>query len=296
MVGIDFSYNGYNLSDFNMMMCNPNEEQQFNSRSFDKSEITPIRFRPNHYGSKFDDVLTFTMLIMKQIDDTKKQFDYLLSDEEIHQLRSWLESPKTPTEFVPVISGQKIEVHYYGIFTEIRPQLYEAKCQGLYLTFTCDSPFGYSQTIKKNFQLENGQTHISGSFSNIEDEYIEYEKPKILINSKSGFQDDETITITNQSMSNVSMTFKLPTDVASIIVDCQNKIITDGNGKLISMKDVGLDLLMENDYNYINAQVYLFYWLSLTAGENIIDIELSEEHTVSNIEISTRYIIKSGGF
>lgn len=295
MIGIDFSFNNHFLSDFNMKMFSTKDGQEFIGRTFDKAEITSVRPVSNHYASKYEDVLVFNMLILKHSQNFVNQKDYKMSDEEIHILRSWLENPKLPAEFHPILKNETMSVYYYGIFTNIQPFLIENDCYGLYLTFTCNAPYGFSEEYTYEVSIQSIDTEVEHSVINTEgNEFAELLKPIITINSNNVFIEDEEITFTNE-ISLESMTVKMPVGISSVIIDCQNKRILDENNQLISMEDIGLTVPVVDYYNFISAESYLINWLSLYAGNNIIKIDVTNAETVSSILFETRYIIKTGG-
>lgn len=295
MIGSDFSYAGNFLSDFNMAMYDPDNKQQFVGRELDQSEITAIRPMVSGYGAKFTDTLTLDFLIIKSDDSCDTKLDYILSDSEIHAIRSWLEYPKKPSELTVIKSDSELSVHYFGIFSDIQPFFTGEICRGLYLTFTCNAPYGLSDEYTKNIMIPSGYTHVTDTFSTGDSEYAEYLNPKIAIFSWDIFTEGETVSIKNITDENNTMELTMPEGATSIIVDCQKRVITTGDGTLVPMKDVGMNTPISDNYSFINSEAYLFYWLRLLPGENEIEITLSSGHTITNIAIATRYIIKSGG-
>lgn len=127
-----------------MMMCAPEDEQEFVTRTIDRGEITPNRSKPNHYSVSYDDTLLLHFFIMKK-DGCHKQEDFRMSGDELHYVRLWLESPKKPTELVVPENEDEITTYYYGVFTSVQPYIIDGDCYGLRLEFTCDSPYGYSE-------------------------------------------------------------------------------------------------------------------------------------------------------
>ena len=329
MLGNDFTYNGHSLSDYNMKMYDPENSQQFASRVIDKAEITSIRPIPNHYSTHYADVLTLNFFITKDNDEYPTQKDMRMSSDDINTLRSWLESPKKPLSlFVEaydedIVSNdnddddESTDIYYFGIFSDVQPFIVNQECYGLYLTFTCDSPYGFSDIIDTEYVLgnvkvleENGSDLITENDSDIyvEDGYKsavyvnnsaeqnDYLKPIITIKSSNRFVSGETIRIKNATDGNKEMYLVLPSGKTSIIIDCKKKIITDGSGNIISLSDVGLTLPISSDYNFISSELYTFYWLRLLYGNNSLTFECPGGSTVSKITISARHIIKSGGF
>ena len=294
MIGIDFAYNDHKLSDFDMKMFDPEDNDQFVGREIIRSDISSVRATPNHFSAKYTDTLVLNFLIIRDDMLCFDQGDFKLSDSDIHTLRSWLEYPKLPQDLHATLDDESLSVHYYGIFTDIQPFIVAGTCYGLYLTFTCNAPYGFSDEISTTIQIESSDTDIEESVVNIEREFQEYLNPTIRIQSNDTFNGSEIISIKNR-LSDETMTLTMPAGLETVVVDCQHKIITDENGQLISMNDIGIALPIIDQYNFISAEPYLFPWIRLYNGNNIMEISLSDTSTFDSIEFSTRYIIKSGG-
>lgn len=304
LIGIDFMYEGSSLTnDFEMMMCLPEDEQEFATRTINKGELTSVRPRPNHYGVTYDDTLKLDFFIMKKA-GCYKQEDFKMTADELNAVRRWLESSKKPSELILITEeGETGEssipatvVFYYGIFTSVQPYTIGGECYGLTLEFTCDSPYGYSdEEILSVFINSSGSTKTL-RYKNESADKESYIKPKIIITSEDTFGDGETLTITNASDSNHSMNVILPEGLSEIIIDCEKKIITDGSGNLVPMSDIGINNPITDEYNFIATDQYLFYWLSLVYGDNSITVTPSSTNTIKKVTLRFRYIIKSGGF
>lgn len=317
MVWDDFFYNNHWLSEFNCKIYDPEESQQFVSREIERGNITSLRSIPNHYSTRYTDVLTFHFLIIKDNENVYyTQNETKLNADEINTIRSWLESPKKPEKLSSKTGENESVINYYGIFTSINPFLIGQECFGLYLTFTCNSPYGfsndevitvdvtglpiYSETNEELLE-ESGDviiaedTYATCIIINNSAEQNEFIKPIITIISNSVFV-GETIEIQNVSDNNNLMRINLPYGKSSITIDCQKKKITDNNGEIVSLSEIGLTLPISDEYNYISAELYSFYWLQLPYGRNIINIRFFGGYTASQVKFNTRNIIKSGGF
>lgn len=296
MIGEDFMYGTSWLSEYGMVMCTPDEAQQFVSRTFDRAEITPLRPNPNHYSTAYSDTLVLNFFIMKG-DGCDSQEDYKLNGDEVHYLRAWLESPKKPTELVIPMEEDEMTTHYFGLFTDVQPFLNEGDCYGLLLTFTCNAPYGYSDELKTRIsEFYSGVYPVQGRYVNMSAELEEYLKPMVTVVSNSTFSATDTLVIKNESDGNKQMSITLPLGKDKIVIDCQNKIITDGDGNLVPMGDVGVTIPVSGEYNFISTNSFVFYWLSLVPGDNKLLLTASENTTIDYVEISARYAIKSGGF
>ena len=289
MLGVDFIYGDKWLSEFDMMMCDPKDEQAFVSRNIDRSDITSARPTPFHFGVTYSDTLKIYLFIVKndEIVENKKLFE-----EEINDLRAWLESPKNPTELIVIFDSDDDTVHYYGLFSDVQPFTVAGNCYGLYLTFTCNSPYGFTDDNVMTYEIAaSGKTE--GEYNNMSAEYSEYLMPKITIISSSTFGASESLSIKNLTDNNNTMSLNLPQGKTGIILDCKNKIATDTNGNLLPLSVLGFSDI--STYSSI-LNLSNFYWLSFIAGNNRLEFTPSNGHTITDIEIRAKQPVKVGGF
>lgn len=296
MIGENFHYNHFWLSDFGMSMYSPEDAPQFIGREIEKSDLSSIRKIPNHYAVRYTDVLTLSFLILKDAETHSSQEEFRLTGDEINQIRSWLESPGTPAPLLVIPYDNGTDVYYFGIFTNIQPFLVTQECYGLYLTFTCNAPYGFSSEITNTYEINSFVGDIEGRFFNASSEQCEYLKPIIKIYSGNIFDGTEKITVKNISDNNHAMKLTMPKGISVLTIDCQRKNITDENGCLISLDDIGLSIPMAADYSYISADTHIFYWLRFLYGENRLVFSTCSPNNISKIEIKARFAVKSGGF
>jgi len=164
MIGSDFTFNGHNLSDFNCSMFDPSEDQQFVSREMACGEQSAVRPRPTYYGSKYSGTLELKFLICKDIEKYENITDKYFSQSEERAFRAWIEGTSTPSILsINPIDQNDDDIYYFGVFGSVQPWIANQRCAGFYLTFNCDSPYGYSQenTIEYVFS-ENAFVYIVG--------------------------------------------------------------------------------------------------------------------------------------
>lgn len=295
MIGRDFLFNNTWLSEYGMKMFDPQNDQQFVSREIERSEITALRQVPNHFSVHYSNVLTLDFLIIKNDEEYDTKEELRLLGEDINLIRAWLESPKTPTKLVMPLDSDEMTTNYYGVFTSVEPFIVNQDCFGLYLTFTCNAPYGFSDEFKSVYKINASNAEITGRFINMSAEYNDYIKPIISVKSLNVFDENESIEIRNISDNN-KMVITLPQGTSEVIIDCDKKTITDGSGNLLTMNDIGLTLPDSDEYSFVSAEKYVFYWLKLLPNENKLIFVGSKLNTISTVEIKAKYIIKSGGF
>jgi phage-related protein len=218
-----------------------------------------------------------------------------LTGDDVDEIRAWLESPKTPAELHMMFVEDSFDTYYFGIFTDVQPYIFEQDCYGLYLTFTCNAPYGFSPYVKNKYVISNNDI-TSGSFYNNSSEKNSFVKPLVTIYSSGVFNGSEKITIQNKTDNNNSMVITLPKGISKLIIDTQKKQITDQDGNLITMSDIGVTVPSSDEYNFISAETYLFYWFRLAYGANQLLFIPENNSTITTVEISARHPRKSGGF
>lgn len=294
MIGENFAFNGSWLSDFDMKMYDPEDSQQFIGREIDKADISLLREMPNHYSTHYSDVLVLSLLILKNPDIYDSKDAMRLTADEINDIRSWLESPKLPSEMRMISDEDCLDTYYFGIFTSVQPFIIAQECFGFYLTFTCNAPYGFSQYVSNSYNISSSIT--SGSFYNQSSERYSYLKPILEIISSSQFNGIEKISIKNYSDKGNTMVITPPKGKKSIRLDCRRKKIIDEDGNLIPTSDIGLTIPQSNNYNFVSADTFLFYWLRLAYGVNELSFIPQNNATISSVNIYARYPRKSGGF
>lgn len=144
---------------------------------------------------------------------------------------------------------------YFGVFSEIQPQVIDGKVVGFTCTFSTDSPFAWTHEIK---QVVNGSaTFTVNSAEKYREIYplIEF-APEVDGESATSATRTE-VTISN-SVDKLSMKLNL-LQRSKTTLDSRRSIVKDETG-LVSFTDLGID-----DVDFI-------YWPRLYHGENTITI------------------------
>jgi len=262
MVGKDFLFGNKHLLDFGFVMAQPNEDDESGlNREILKGTTNAYRNQAVHYGTKYTDVITLPLFIVKfncDYDDTQ------ISLFELRKLQAWLTSSKLPQSLY-VITKEGTMIEYRGIFTDISPYSYNG-LNGVNLKFTCDSPFAYdTKTVK--IQSEDAKKGITKRMFCDTDEAEDFIYPYIqYIPNAAG-----KISFKNQNDNNNVMSLTIPKKYNDVIIDCKLKrIIADG--KPLSLSDVNWNTELITDYNNVNTGLYKMYWLRLIPERNYVDI------------------------
>lgn len=258
MIGCDFYYNNKALSDFGMIMVKPdNDDTSGLNRELLKGEVTSYRKVANHYGTKYSDVIILYFLIIKHNFDTDNSE---LTYDEMRALQSWVTSKETPSPLT-VLEDENTKLEYRGVFTEVSPYE-EYGLNGLKLTFTCDSAFGYEYA--SHIIEVDGSKQKSLVCDTDENDYI---YPTItLYPTKSG-----AFSITN-STDNNTFSLNLDTNYRYYVIDCKYKRILTDKG-VLSYNDVGWNIDKIIDFNGVNTESFKIYWLRLLPDVNKLELK-----------------------
>lgn len=290
-----FFYNNKWLSDFNMLLYDAENEQAFVGKDIISLDINSVNSKANVFGTKYNDTLQINALICKDPDFYLTEEERKFTSYDIRNIRSWLMSPKTPMELIPYsIDYETDNIRYFGLFTDIQPFIVSGRCFGLYITFKCDTPYGYSGEYTETYSMD-GLTTLDDIFYNTSDEQNEYLYPVIKIYPSSTASESDTLTIKNNSDNGNTMTVNLISG-DHFTIDTENMLVYDENDKQIPLSSIGWDINEIFDYNNVSTGTYSLYWLRFLYGENKITLSSSKSTSVNKVEISVRFIRKAEGF
>lgn len=293
MIGEDFIFNNQMLSEYGMKMFDPEGDVSWVSREVDRADLTSIRPRPNHYGTHYSDTEKLDFLIIRD-DEIYDRDNMELDGKEIDRLQTWLSSPKYPLG-LEVVNNDERDVIYYGIFTDIQPFIVAKRCYGLYLTFTCDSPYGYSQKKTTSLVLANSISVYTQNIHVHSAELNEYLKPIIKVTAQTTFNGAHRIIIKNTTDGNKTMTLILPTYSSYAIIDCEKKLITDSSGNVVPLEDTMVVTQNTDEYSFLSVFNAPLYWLRLLPHDNSISVQ-APYGGVYKVEFTTQEIVKAGGY
>lgn len=271
--GKSFNYNGFNTkNDFNLITAftgNSDDNMSLGlTREIVKGETTKFRPNANHLGTKYSDVLSFPITLIKE--NVDNQNEMVITREELRKITAWLSSPRLP-QLLHFEDYEKNTEHidYFGLFTEITPFISGNKIYGIELTFTCSSQYAFTEI--KTFTC-NPDSNIV--IDNTSDEWENCIYPLLEITPL----ETGTITISNETDNN-SLKIKVK-EANNLTIDCANLIITDKAG-IVMLSDLGLTV---DDLDSL-------YWFRLIHGKNTISITGQ-----ASVDISCRFLRKVGEY
>jgi len=252
-----FKYDGKTTEDFGLIIGsfeNKTETEIGLERSVDRGESNTYRTRANHFGTYYDDVLTFEITLIKDPCKFSGE-DLYFTRSETRKINRWLTSSHYPILFHMTDYDNHIiadeQVDYFGIFNSVEAHK-AVNIAGLTFTFTCDSPFAYS-SVKE--EVITSETSVNSIIYNDSDEAHDYVYPLLKITPNI----DGIITIKNETDSNGTMDINCL--IGNVVyIDAQKLKVTDLAGGLISFEKLGI-----NDVDNI-------YWMRFCSGENKIKI------------------------
>ena len=264
MYGRYFSYNGETSLSYGLIIAGfeVSDEIPFAmNREILSGTLNRYRNRTNHMGTKWADVLTFQVSMIKDVCENPSQEQLAFTEDEVNAINAWLTSPDYPTLFHMYDfedgSGNIVnyKYDYFGVFSDITPQVLNGEVFGFTMTFTTDSPFAWTQEITKTFECSDGDT-ISFAVNSAE-KYREI-YPVITITPPRV----EGGTYTDIQIHNNTDGKDLTLNVLGAddtVIDCRHCKISNYSG-LVSFEDLGI-----TDVDYI-------YWPRLYNGQNSFDI------------------------
>lgn len=275
-----FTYNGKSSEDFDLMIVRFKEIDEVPlalKRTILSGETNQYRFRANHFGTKYDDVLKFEVTCMRKsaICSTGDPDDLTFTRSELRKITTWLTEPALPSLFHMTDYPNTIEADeqydYFAIVSDIE-STYINGIVALTFNITCDCPFAYSEEKKYELTTTGTMTVVNNS-----DNTEGFIYPVVTIKPNAY----GTISIANDRDSK-SMKFQLDQTKgwSNVIIDCSKMTVVNTEGTYIPLSDLNV-----NDPTNV-------YWLRLYPGNNGITVTGS----ISNISITYREYRKVGAY
>lgn len=255
MFGKYFVYDNHSSEEYELIIASFEQNTEIPmglSREILKGGTNRFRTFPNHMGTSYSDVLIFNITLVKDPSKHDNQIDMYFTEDEIDEINSWLTSSDYPILFHMYDYEEDIykKYDYFGIFTDVQTECVAGYVVGLTFTFTTNSPYAFTNIIKKEFEC-SGETNIVIDIKTSERKREIY--PVITITPTGITSGRENITIKNVTDNNRTLSLNLLKE--PVTIDCAKSRIYDLVG-LLSFEDLGV-----SDIDYL-------YWLKLYHGEN----------------------------
>ena len=175
----DFEFDGKTLAGQNYSSLNFDDDTTLPSsivREMDSGSMNQYRTEVNGFGIKYTDTLVFDLHIAKSFDEYTSQEEMEFTPDEYDNLLAWLSSPQENKWMTITTENNKV-TKVKGYFSSIQPYDNWGICYGARCTFTCNSPFSYTEKTYEtnisgvqNFLLNNGSS-----------DYYDYVYPTFII-------------------------------------------------------------------------------------------------------------------
>lgn len=279
----DFTFDGKSLKSQNYITVNFDDDDALPSsikREMDVGTMNQYRTEINGFGIKYSESLIFDIHIMKAICNTNLQSDLQFTPDEYDLLVTWLSSPQE-NKWMDIVTHQNKKQKVKGYFSSIEPYGSEGVCYGVRCTFTCDSPFSYTE--------KTYETNISGVknflLDNESSDYYDYVYPTFVIEPTR----NEEIFIHNLSDTEIldNGSFTVSGDVSAKISALQDKITAYARVNSLTVEYV-LDTETQ-DIKLICDNIGLLFYMTDNYG-------IKHKYVAYYLETDRQYYICRGGF
>ena len=256
MFGKKFTYDNHSTEEYSLIIASFDQNTQIPmglTRNIIKGEMNRFRSTPNHMGTSFQDVLIFDITLVKDPSNHDNQKELYFTEDEIDEINAWLTSPDYPTLFHMYDYEQETykKYDYFGIFTDVQITEVAGNIVGLTYTFTTNSPYAFTDVIKKEFVCSGEETNITIDINTSERKREIY--PIIRLFPTGDELGRVNIQIKNVTDNNRILDLSVLKE--PITIDCSKSKIYDSLG-LLSFEDLGV-----SDIDYL-------YWVKLYHGTN----------------------------
>ena len=279
----DFEYDGKTLYEQNLASVNFDDDTTLPSsivREMDSSEMNAYRNETNGFGIKYSDTLTFDVHITKSFNEYISQEEMEFTPEEYDSLVTWLSSPQS-NQWMDVTTENNQKQKVRGYFSSIEPYDNWGICYGARCTFTCNSPFSYTEKTYEN-NISGVQNFL---LNNESSDFYDYVYPTFVIEPTR----NEEIFIHNLSDTEIldNGSFTVSGDVSAKISALQDKITAYARVNSLSVEYM-MDVETK-DIKLICDNTGLLFYMTDNYG-------IKHKYVAYYLETDRQYYICRGGF
>lgn len=225
------------------------------NRSVLRGELNRYRNVANHMGTQWTAPLQFEISFIKSPCEYPNQADMIFTEYEINLIAAWLTSPDYPV--LLKMYDEDLETftkyNYYGVFSDLTPQIIAGDICGFTATFDTDSPFAWNiPDAVIGHGVNNFERRIELNVNTAE---LYREVYPIITIEPDNTDQLSRIDIKLRNYTDNGRTLNLSLTKTKTVIDCRRAMIYNEFG-LISFDDMGL-----SDVDYI-------YWPRLFNGKN----------------------------
>ena len=237
-------FNKKSSEDFGLLIGyidDPDKNSEFSRETIKGDPNSNDKF--NYYGCKSTSGIHIDFVLYKE-DGTG------FSDMENAEINEWLLESRIPTT-LHMNSENALYLDYHGIVTNIQDKIFGGKFAKA-VTFETDAPYAYEKLDTKKQSITS-----TGSIT-IKNKGCDNCYPTITIIPNGS----KSIVIKNNTDNCKSITLDVTNYQSGIIIDGDRCRITDINGKLIPLSNLG----------FTATSSILLYWIKLLRGINHLEI------------------------
>lgn len=214
--------------------------------------LNRYRSTVHHMGAQWSDVLQFELSFVKSPCEFPNQADMIFTEYEINEIAAWLTSPDYPLllHMYDNDLDSFTRYDYFGLFSDLQPQIFEGDIIGLNCTFRTNSPFAWTEENVEEFTSSNNNTTLTIKVDSAERN--RELRPIVSITTTSAIQNFSLSSITDGDK---ELRLSLPAET-TVNIDTQKFLIYDGENTPLTLSDIGVTDLSQ------------LYWPVLYNGEN----------------------------
>lgn len=227
-----FKFNGRISDEFGIILTKITDVSSGVAREVIKGAKTKYRALSNSWGTKYNEDLSFNLVVIK--DPSAKQSEMRFTSSDIKALNAWLTSPQYPQSLKILDSDYYTEdIEYFAVISNVTTED-EGYIYELIFTVECNAPYGLSKEYTHGI-TSTSDTTTSYTIYNTSDEHENYIYPKIQITPTA----QGTITIKSTTDNN-SLSFSATKDTV-IYIDSEKRKFTDSAGTLMTFDNLGIE-------------------------------------------------------
>lgn len=270
MYGNYFTYNGASSQDYGLAIGGLQVDTDVPlamAREILRGTMNRYRVIPNHMGTAYQEVLIFTISMIK--DPCTYGDDYIYTEDEVDEIVTWLTAPQYPTLFHMYDEEPDIykKYDYYGLFSDIQTMTNGEEVIGFTATFTTNSPYAWTETKTVTYSATTHDTTTFGiQVHTSEPNSPVYPIITIIPNIDADLDEGHRVPITIvNDVDGKELNLRL--HKLRTIIDSQKAMVYGTNG-MFTFDDIGIE------------DVGDIYWPKLYNGNNDISITGQADITI----------------
>lgn len=249
--GTSMIFDGIACEEMGLVLCEFDSIRQdatkFTSNLAIQEDRIASRYRSLFYGGAVNEPLIFTMVLCVREDKVMR--DEPLDRWDLQRIAAWL-TGHTSYKWLHIVQNDMKDVRYRCICSDLTVVEVAGKAWGLSCKVTCDSPYAYLTPVTYAFTATTNKATTGTIISESTHNGFYYPKLTITPTANNG---NIVITIGNHEETSTFTMRGVPTQIATLNLDCENGVVTASSG--------------DNPYDYIDFQPG-FHFPRFARGKN----------------------------